>query len=73
MATILLSVLSVLVVAAWIGYRRRLHRSGQLDDADIRQIENAGWIDADEPLDMDEAREEEERFWNEDWEEPEPW
>lgn len=73
MATILLSALSVLVVAAWVAYRRRLTRARGLDDRDIRQIEDAGWIDAEEPLDLDEAREEEERFWNEDWDEPEPW
>ncbi len=73
MVTVLLSVLSVLAVAAWIATRRRLDRRKRLDDADIQQIENAGWVEVDEPLDLDEAREEEERFWNEDWDEPEPW
>lgn len=75
MLTIALAVAALLVVAAWVGYRRRLRDAigGTLDDGHIRQIENAGRIEVDEPLDLEEAREEEERFWSEEWDEPEPW
>lgn len=65
---------AALVVAGWVGYRRRLrhmvHRP--LSDGDIRRIEASGRLDADSPLDLDEAAEEEERFWGESWDEPEP-
>jgi len=52
-------------------YERR--RDASLDDDAIRRIEAGGNVEVDEPLDLDEAREEEERFWDEDWDEPEPW
>lgn len=43
-----------------------------LSDDMVRQIEDAGYIEVDEPLDLDEIQEEEERFWEEaPWEEPE--
>lgn len=43
-----------------------------LSDDMVRQIEAAGYIDVDEPLDLEEIQEEEERFWEEaPWEEPE--
>ncbi|HSR41689.1 MAG TPA: hypothetical protein VLL48_05950 [Longimicrobiales bacterium] len=65
---------AVLVVAAWIGSRRRLKRMGDsgLSDGDIRRIEASGRVERDEPLDLEEAAEEEERFWGETWDEPEP-
>lgn len=65
---------AVIVAAAWVGYRRRLAalRDGGLSDDDIRRIETGGAVRADEPLDLDEAAEEEERFWDESWDEPEP-
>ena len=65
---------AVLVAAAWLGNRRRLRalRTDALSDADIRRIEASGRVEVDEPLDLDEAAEEEERFWNESWDEPEP-
>ncbi len=64
-----------LVFAAWVGYRRRLRRlrERELSDAAIRQIEASGRVEVDEPLDLEEASEEEERFWGESWDEPEPW
>lgn len=66
---------AVLVVAGWIGYRRRLRgvRDRGLSDGAIRHIEARGRLDMDEPLDLDEAAEEEERFWGESWDEPEPY
>lgn len=65
---------AVVVVAAWFAYRRRLARAvgDELSAADIRAIEASGRIERDEPLDLDEAAEEEERFWSETWDEPEP-
>lgn len=65
---------AVLVAVAGIGYRRRLgdlDRKG-LSESAIRQIEASGRVELDEPLDLDEAAEEEERFWDESWDEPEP-
>ena len=65
---------AVIVAAAWVGHRRRLAalRDDGLSDDDIRRIEAGGAVRADEPLDLDEAAEEEERFWDESWDEPEP-
>ena len=65
---------AVLVAAAWFENRRRLRRmqGGELSDGAIRQIEVSGRVEVDEPLDLEEAAAEEERFWNESWDEPEP-
>ena len=65
---------ALLVAGAWYANRRRLRslRREELSDAAIRQIEVSGRVEVDEPLDLDEARDEEERFWNESWDEPEP-
>lgn len=67
-------VAALLVAFGWLGYRRRLGevRGSGLTDADIRVIEGGGRVEADEPLDLGEAAEEEERFWDETWDEPEP-
>ena len=65
---------AALVVAGWIGYRRRLASLPRdLTDGEIRQIENHGRVEVEEPLDLEEAADEEERFWNETWDEAEPW
>jgi hypothetical protein len=64
---------ALLVTAGWLGYRRRLSEiRPRLTDADIRAIEEGGRVGTEEPLDFDEAAEEEERFWGESWDEPEP-
>jgi hypothetical protein len=61
-------------VAAYL-YRARLraYRHGTaLSDEQIRRIEEQGRVELDEPLDLAEIREEEERFWEETaWDEPE--
>lgn len=65
---------ALLVVAAGLAYRRQIEqvkRDG-LTEAAIRQIETSGRVDVDDPLDLHEAAEEEERFWEESWDEPEP-
>lgn len=66
---------AVLVAASWVGYRKRLAslRGTRLDNDAIRQIEERGRLEVEEPLDLREAAEEEDRFWNESWDEPEPW
>ncbi|MGI9626557.1 MAG: hypothetical protein ACR2QM_06965 [Longimicrobiales bacterium] len=67
--------LAVLTVCAGAVIRWRvLKRTGQLgarlSDADIRGIEEQGTLAMDDdPLDLDEVREAEERFWQETWEE----
>ena len=64
---------ALLVAGAGFLVRRRMARlrRGLTDDA-IRSIEAHGRIEMDEPLDLEEAAEEEERFWSETWDEPEP-
>ncbi len=71
-------VLSVLVVTAGLkAYARRravLAASlTSLDDDAIRSIVETGslTVEVDEPLDLREIGEEEERFWSERWDEPE--
>jgi hypothetical protein len=59
-------------------YRSRLNAAlgtGEpaLSDDMIRQIEDSGWVEVDEPLDYREIQEEEARFWEEPWEEPDEW
>jgi hypothetical protein len=68
---------AMVVTASWIGYRRRLARARgpALTDDHIRAIEERGTLrldEVDEPLDLHEANEEEQRFWDESWDEPEP-
>jgi hypothetical protein len=70
--------LGLLAVAAGLMYRSRLTRvirSGDpvLTDDMIRQIEDRGRVDIEEPLDLDEIEEEEARFWEEPWDEPDEW
>lgn len=66
---------AVLVVVGWMGYRRRLQEVKErgLSNGAIRQIEASGRVEMDEPLDLEEAAEEEDRFWGESWDEPEPY
>jgi hypothetical protein len=66
---------ALLVMVAGILYRRRLSAlrdrdTTQLTDDMVRRIEERGWLEAEEPLDWEEIREEEERFWKESWDEP---
>jgi hypothetical protein len=67
---------TLLAIAGGLIYRTRLGRMSsrrrQLSDDMIRRIEEFGSIDMDdEGLDMQHIREEEERFLEETWDEPE--
>lgn len=67
---------ALLVVFGWVIHRRRLQRytgsdRDRLDDDLVRRIEQTGRVELDDPLDHDEVREEEERFWDESWDRPE--
>jgi hypothetical protein len=70
--------LGILALTGGLIYRSRLTRATGsrepvLTDDMLRQIEQSGWIELDEPLDLEEIQEEEARFWEEPWEEPEEW
>ena len=65
------------VLAAVAGWRvrdrlRHKARSGMTDEI-VHQIETLGRVDAEdvEPLDLEEARAEEDEFWAQTWDEPE--
>lgn len=69
--------LAVLAMAAGVSLRaRRKEAFGAstpvLDDDLIAQIIDRGeiYVDEDEPLDLNEVDDEEERFWSESWDEP---
>jgi hypothetical protein len=66
---------ALLVIIAGFLYLRRLRRLTRgpgLTDEMIARIESAGAVEVDEPLDLEEAAEEERRFWeDEPWDEPE--
>lgn len=66
------------VAASWSLYerRRQLIRSRPaLDDEAIQRILATGelFVEEDEPLDLEEIDEQEERFWSETWDEPDDW
>lgn len=67
---------AVLVLAAGLRYRHRLHSRGEpaIDDDAIRHIIGTGTLPRrakDARTDMDEAKRAEEEFWSETWDEPE--
>ena len=67
--------IAFLAAAAVVVNRRRIREyfdgRGHLDDDMIRRIEQDGSIDIEDPLDLEQVREEEERFWSETWDVPE--
>ncbi|CAN5857496.1 hypothetical protein BH23GEM9_BH23GEM9_36550 [soil metagenome] len=70
--------LGIIALAGGLVYRSRLMRATgpgetRITDDVVKQIEEAGWVDIDEPLDIDEIKEEEARFWEEPWDEPDEW
>ncbi|MDX1646878.1 MAG: hypothetical protein R3304_07025 [Longimicrobiales bacterium] len=68
--------LVILLLAAGMALRSRrkeaLGRRLLLDDAAIDRIIEEGelFVEEDEPLDLEEIDDEEERFWSERWDEP---
>ena len=73
---LLLGLLAI-VAAAVYRFRLRRYRCARtdlhVDDEMIRRIEHEGAIEIDEPIDLDHVREEEQRFWEEVWDDPEEW
>ena len=72
----LAGIVAVAGAAARLHRVRVMERSQALSDDQIRAIERAGTLqlDEDEPLDLSEARAEEERFWREErWDEGDEW
>ncbi|HET9949600.1 MAG TPA: hypothetical protein VFQ22_11805 [Longimicrobiales bacterium] len=68
--------LTVLAVAAGVtlhARRRELFESvvPPVDDEAVRRILATGQLAVDEPLDLEEIDQEEQRFWSESWDEPE--
>lgn len=72
-ASILFAVLAVLAAVLYYRRMRRQRSASGLTDELIRRIEAEGSVEVEEPLDRQEIREAEERFWNESWDEPEEW
>jgi hypothetical protein len=55
----------------WISIRRdRRPEVYSLSDEEIRRLERGGSIRIDAPTDLEEVAEEEARFWEESWDEP---
>lgn len=78
MGSIILVLFSAL--AAGAGYvfardalRRRRGGGTRVTDDVLRQIEEQGRVELDDPLDLDEINDEEQRFWGEPWDEPDEW
>lgn len=68
------AILGILALLGGLIYRaHRLRMTGApriLTDDMVRQIEEAGYVDVEEPLDLAEIQDEEARFWEEQpWEE----
>ena len=72
--------LAVLAFAAGVSLRTKLRDriSGTLpviDDATVEEILRSGTVatSEDEPLDLGDIDEEEQKFWSESWDEPDEW
>jgi hypothetical protein len=63
------------IIGGLIGLRRmrgaRMAADSNLTDEMIRAIEERGRVEVDEPLDFEAIEDEESRFWEETWDEPE--
>lgn len=74
-----LSVWTVIAILAIVGGLigiRRVRRAGSMEDSAVtdemvRSIEESGRVEVDEPLDFETIEDEESRFWEETWDEPE--
>jgi hypothetical protein len=75
MITLLWIVIALLVIVGGVRAWSRLrdHRDSgvrPLTDEEIRRLERGGSISIEPPMDMSEIAEEEQRFWEEHWDEP---
>jgi hypothetical protein len=69
---IVLAVLALLAGALYLLRLREVRGGGPaLTDEMIERIEALGRVEVDEPLDMEQIRDEEFRFWEEPYDEPE--
>jgi len=70
---IIIAVLAI--IGGLIGLRRvrvaRMADDSNLTDEMMRAIEERGRVEVDEPLDFEAIEDEESRFWEETWDEPE--
>lgn len=80
MSWLVLVLFGILALAAAAVIRRRIREYVSRAEADVtdevvRRIEEEGRVDLreDEPLDLDEIEDEEDRFWSETWDEPDPY
>jgi hypothetical protein len=68
----LIALLALLGGALYLLRLRDVRRGpGGLSDDMIDRIESMGRLELDEPLDLEQIRDEEVRFWEETWDEPE--
>ena len=65
-----------IVAYAWVSMRLRIRKTLEvppphIDDDDVRQIVDDGFLITDDPapLDLEQIRKEEEEFWGESWDE----
>lgn len=70
--------LALIVVVVGVAHRVRMRskkRRDSLSEEQIRRIEDTGTLErpAEEPLDLDEIERAEDEFWEESWDEPDPW
>jgi hypothetical protein len=67
--TIISAFIGILALGACLVYRARwpwlTDSAASLSDEMVRQIEEAGYVDVDEPLDLEQIQDEEARFWDE--------
>jgi hypothetical protein len=74
MTSLLWIVAALLVALAGVFYLRRLRglkNSDRVTDEMITRIESVGRVEVEDPLDLGEVAEEERKFWEETWDEPE--
>lgn len=75
MNTLFWIAVAALAIIGGLRVWRRVRRARQpevrpLTDEEIRQLERGGSIEIEPPTDMDEVAEEERRFWEQSWDEP---
>lgn len=63
--------LLLVAVVLWLRQRFTTTKQGGLTDDQIRAIEAQGRVEVEDELDLDAIRDEETRFWEESWDEPE--